>query len=128
MSRLLLIFVVVLFVLLFVLFESWQMPTLLWFIIFGLFVGLYYGRFNHDIFHQSAKFSNEFDKVQTLWIHIVCGLASAFCLYILFNKFTSSTLEFSLTDIALLIFVILGICGLLPRAFWFLANKGNLKL
>lgn len=126
MSRLLLILTIELFVLLFLLFQSWQIPTLYWFIILGLFIGLYYGRFNHAIFHQSAKFSNEFDKVQVLWIHIVCGFSSSIGLFILSKKISVSS-KFELEDFALLIFVILGITGLLPRALWFLANRGNLK-
>jgi len=89
-------------------------------------VGLYYGWFNNDIFHQSRKFNNEFEKAHALWIHIVCGLAGSISLFILFNKLVFSSSEFSLGDFALLIFGILGIVGLLPRTFWLLANNSNL--
>lgn len=126
MSRLLLLCLVVLLILLFLILQSCNIPTILWFIVIGLSVGIYYGWFNNDIFHQSAKFNNEFEKVHALWIHIVCGLAGSIILFILFNKYPFSSSEFGLGDFALLIFGILGIVGLLPRTFWFLANSGDL--
>jgi len=92
----------------------------------GLSVGIYYGWFNNDIFHQSGKFNNEFEKAHALWIHIACGFTASISLFLLYNKFPYSSVDFNLGDFALLIFGILGITGLLPRTFWFLANSSDL--
>lgn len=127
MSRLLLLLIIVIFSVLFLLFQYCDVPIIVWFITLGLFIGLYYGWFNNDIFHQSHKFNNEFEKVQALWIHLVSGLLSSFGLYILYQKFIPKFPEFGLEDFALLVFVMLGVTGLLPRTLWFLANKGELK-
>ena len=127
MSKLLLILTIAIFSVLFLLFQNCSVPIILWFIILGLVSGLYYGWFNNDIFHQSGKFNNEFEKVQALWIHLVCGFLSSIGLFILYQKFIQKFSEFGLEDFALLIFAMLGITGLLPRTLWFLANKGELK-
>ena len=126
MSRLIFLFTFSVFLLLVTILEKLCVPRIASFILFGVTVGLYYGWFNNDIFHKSGKFNNEFEKVHTLWIHIVCGLAGSISLFILLTKFPFSSSEFGLGDFALLLFGILGIVGLLPRTFWFLANSGNL--
>ncbi len=126
MSRIFLLSIITIFVLLYIIFQNWYVSVIFWFIIVGLTVGLYYGWFNNDIFHKSGEFNNEFEKIQALWIHIVCGLSSSIGLFILSKNFSTSS-KFDLGDFALLIFVILGITGLLPRTLWFLANRGNLK-
>ncbi len=126
MSRILLLTIITIFVLLYFLFQYWHISALFWFIIIGLSLGSYYGWFNNDIFHQSGKFNNEFEKVHALWIHLVCGFVASMSLYILFNKFPFSSMDVGLEDFALLIFGVLGVVGLLPRTFWFLANSGDL--
>ena len=128
MSRILLLLTVLILVLVFVLLNKFQFPSVIWFVGLGLIIGLYYGYFNNSVFHQSAKFNNEYEKVQALWIHIVCGQASALTCYLLYEKATTNLSSFGLTEFGLLLFTILGICGLLPRAFWFLANKGDFKI
>jgi len=126
MSRILLVLLIVLFILVFFILRNFNTPVIIWFIALGFSIGLYYGWFNNDIFHQSAKFNNEFEKVHALWIHIVSGLAGSVSLFVLFNKYPFFTSEFGLGDFGLLILGILGIVGLLPRTFWFLANSGDL--
>lgn len=126
MSRVLLLIAITMFVLLYILFQGWHISPIIWFTMTGLSIGIYYGWFNNDIFHQSGKFNNEFEKVHALYIHVVCSLAGSASLFILFNKFPFISVEFSTGDFLLLIFGILGIVGLLPRMFWFLANSGDL--
>jgi len=127
MSRFLLLLVISFFILLYFCLQCLHIARVFWFITVGLFIGLYYGWFNNNIFHRSERFNNEFEKVHALWIHIVCGLASSASLFVISNRFPFVSPGFGVGDFALLIFGILGISGLLPRALWFFANKGELK-
>lgn len=129
MSRLILLFVIAVYLLICEILVLIGVSYIFPFLILGIAVGLYYGRFNNDIFHKSGKFNNEFEKVQTLWIHIVCGLIGSLSLYYLFIKvfiLNIGSAEFGLGDFTLLLIGILGVVGLLPRTFWFLANSGKL--
>lgn len=127
MSRILLLIAVVFFMLVYLLLQQYSVPSIFWFVGIGVIMGIYYGVFNNSIFHQSAKFNNEFEKVQALWIHLICSITSFIGMYLLFNKFISTSSVFGLGDFALLVYVILGVSGLLPRTFWFLANSGSLR-
>src|SRR3989344_9526526 len=86
-SRLALLILVIDFIFYILLFQYLNISILYCFIILGLIIGVYYGSFNHKIFHNDAKYNNEFDKVDVLWIHIVCGVLSSVGLFLLFTKF-----------------------------------------
>ncbi len=128
MSRICLLFVMMIVILMFFVFRAWDLPRVIWFIFLGFLVGLYYGFFNNEIFHGSGKFHNEFEKVHALYIHIVCGIAGSLSLFVLYTRFPFLENTPSLIDASLLIFGILGVVGLLPRAFWFLANSPDIFL
>lgn len=92
------------------------------FIIVGFVSGIYHGIFNNDIYHNSANHKNLHEKIHTIWIHIICGVAGATCLYPLYRKFISyysPRFTINTGEIVLLIIGLILISGLGPMILWF---------
>jgi hypothetical protein len=88
----------------------------------GLVSGLFHGYFNNDIYHNSHPYKNKYEKIHTIWIHIVSAVVGSSCLYFLVSKFVTLNKfseSFGLADFGILIVGLLGIVGLLPMTLWF---------
>lgn len=87
----------------------------------GLMSGLYHGIYNNAIYHKNGQFNNYHERIHTLWIHFVSGLAGSFCLYLLYSKFFAGlSADFEIADIFIFTIGFLGLVGLLPMTLWFL--------
>ena len=90
-------------------------------LVIGGLSGLFHGFFNNHIYHDSYPFKNNFEKIHTIWIHVVCGLAGSTCLYLLLSRINEQKYQITLSvvDLGVLFIGILGIVGLLPMTLWF---------
>lgn len=92
----------------------------------GLIIGLYYGMYNHEIFHNDTikrDSLNEYVKTNQLWIHILCGLTGAATFYMLLPSLDflhpENIKNLGVTQGILFLISILSYSGLLPRTLWF---------
>lgn len=76
---------------------------------------------------------NDVAIVNSIWVHVVCGLVGAAALYLLSNHICLldprvTIYRLGWPDLFLFLIAVLGYTGLLPRTLWFFASKGNLNL
>lgn len=100
--------------------KNW-IPTLIF--TAGLGSGIYHGIFNKEIYHsRESGHTRIHEKIHAFWIHVVSGVVGSVCLYFLYLKyFTPSVNDFRIefTDFGLFLLGITGIVGLLPMGLWF---------
>lgn len=117
----------------------------------GLLAGIYFGLNDYRIFHYyySDKFYkdnphmlshnkdlpketfslkvpelNESSKFDLIWVHVICGITSAYAVYLLLTNPLID--QYGISRIFLFLIALLGYSGRLPRTLWFLANKGGI--
>jgi len=96
----------------------------------GALSGTYHGLFTLSLWRKDDKDKHKHRtnapyEINTLWVHLVCGLVASACLYLLANK-TDFRNSFSPIDIFFLIIALVGYAGLLPRTLWFFSYNGDL--
>lgn len=96
----------------------------------GVISGVYHGLYTLSLWRKDDKDKHKDRQnipyeVNTLWLHILCGIIASICLYLIVSK-TTLTQNFSIVDILLFIIVLVGYAGLLPRTMWFFSYSGKL--
>jgi len=85
----------------------------------------------HETYDRSSL--NKQALVNSMWVHIVCGVAGAIAFYLLannifFNKHFFRLYKLNISDLFFFIIALLGYMGLLPRTMWFFASKGSIDI
>lgn len=103
---------------------------LLIFLFSGIAVGLFYGAHNNDVWGGAKP--ARYEEIHNYWVHFIGGIAGGSAAYLLFIK-SGFCLNDPLMlfcsldwiDFILLLIVLLGYSGYIPRTLWFIANKGG---
>ncbi len=105
---------------------------LLIFLFSGFSVGLFYGAHNEDVWPNNHA-PKVYERIHFYWTHFIGGITGGTAAYLLFMKnsvfFNDPLMLFcslNWIDLILLLFVLLGYSGYIPRTLWFMANKGGL--